>query len=341
MKAINLTNKMPGGERTKLSEVLPLTTPYVVQVFPIYACNFKCNYCIFQLPKEKRRFISNKLKLSLALWKTCVDDMLEFPDKIKVIRFVGIGEPLLHSDIIDMIAYTTNKNVANTIELLTNGSLLTKERADELIFSGLNRLVISIQGTSREKYEQTCEAINFNFEKFIAQIKYFYENKKDTHVYIKIVDSALNGKEDEENFYKIFGDICDSIAVEYTVPIHDGVNFKTIVKNKKITQFGNTIKEIKVCPQPFFHMQINPDGCVVPCYSFEYPSILGNIFHESIKSIWNNKSFSNFRRRMLEGRSTVCEICKNCNIIKYRVSDEDIIDEDCKNRLINLYASRN
>jgi sulfatase maturation enzyme AslB (radical SAM superfamily) len=58
MKAKDISGQAPGGKRTMLAEVLPLDTPFVVQFFPIYACNFKCGYCIFSVPKPKRHFIS-------------------------------------------------------------------------------------------------------------------------------------------------------------------------------------------------------------------------------------------------------------------------------------------
>ncbi len=69
MDAKNLSGQAPGGKRTRLAEVLPLDTPYVVQIFPVYACNFKCNYCIFSIEKEKRGFISDKITMSFDLFR--------------------------------------------------------------------------------------------------------------------------------------------------------------------------------------------------------------------------------------------------------------------------------
>ncbi|MFH1472025.1 MAG: radical SAM protein [Nanoarchaeota archaeon] len=150
MKAKDLSGQAPGGQRTKLADVLPLNTPFVVQIFPIYACNFKCKYCIFPLDISKRGFISDKVIMDFELFKKCMDDFTKFPDKLKVLRFVGIGEPLLHKNIVDMIKYAVSKKVADKVELLTNGSLLTPELSDALISAGLSRLVVSLQGTSKE-----------------------------------------------------------------------------------------------------------------------------------------------------------------------------------------------
>lgn len=329
MKAKNISGQAPGGKRTKLAAVLPLDTPFVVQIFPVYACNFKCSYCIFSIDKTKRGFISDKSVMDFDLYKRCINDMAGFPDKIKVLRFVGIGEPLLHKNIVGMIEYAAKENVANTIEILTNASLLTREMSDSLVAAGLNRLVVSIQGTTKEKYKAVCGA-DINLDEFIENLRYFFDNKGDVQVYIKIVDSALDGKDDEKMFYNIFGDICDTMAIEHTVPIHAGIDFEKVLKDKAIsvTQFGLPVSEVKICPQPFFTMQINPDGKVVPCFSFEYPIIIGDCNKESVDEIWKGRQFQKFRRKMLDGANNVSEVCKDCSIIKYRLFPEDDLSSD-------------
>lgn len=337
MKAKNISGQAPGGKRIKLAEALPLDTPFVVQIFPVYACNFKCNYCIFSVDKAKRGFISDKIIMDFDLYKKCIDDIALFPNKVKVLRFVGIGEPLLHKNIVEMIEYAVSKNVANTVEMLTNASLLTPKFSDSLISAGLSRLVVSLQGTTKEKYQKICAA-NIDFKNLIENLKYFFKNKGKTEVYIKIIDCSLDNEDDERIFYKIFGDICDTMAIEHAVPIHSGVDFENVLKDKDmlVTQFGLPVSEVKICPQPFFTLQINPDGKVVPCYSFEYPSIMGDCNRQSVCEIWNSKQFQRFRRRMLDGAKNICAVCSNCNIIKYRLFPEDVLNNDAE-RLKKFY----
>lgn len=321
MTAKNISGSAPGGIRTKLIEVLPLSTPYVIQIFPVYACNFKCNYCIFSTPKHNHGFISNETFLDLNLYKKFIDDLTEFPSKLKVLRFVGIGEPLLHKNIVEMISYASQKNIANTIEILTNASLLTPSLTDSLISAGLNRIVISIQGTSAEKYLSTSN-IHINFNNFISNIKYFYDHKHNCQIYIKIVDTALSDLSDKQKFYSIFSNICDTISIEHTVPIHPSI---TNIKSS-VTQFGLPIFDIQICPQPFFTMQLNPDGNIVPCYSWDYPTIIGNCSTQSIFSIWNSPELAHFRLKHIYGYKP--PTCKTCNIAKYRIFPEDILDND-------------
>jgi radical SAM protein with 4Fe4S-binding SPASM domain len=329
MKAKDISGQAPGGKRTVLAEILPLDTPLVVQFFPIYACNFKCSYCIFSIPLNRRHFISDNVVMDFNLFKKCIDDIALFPNRIKVLRFVGIGEPLLHKEISGMVRYAIEKGVANTVEILTNGSLLSPKLSDSLISAGLSRLVVSLQGTGEATYKEICGA-NIDFEQFVANLKYFYENKIDTQMYLKIVDCGLKNKEDEQIFYKIFGNICDTIAIEHAVPIHSGVSYGTILNKKgcDVTQFGLPVTEVEICPQSFFTLQINPDGKVVPCYSFEYPMIMGDCNKETVVEIWNGIKFQNFRRKTLDGSKTASETCAKCNIIKYRLFPEDVLNQD-------------
>lgn len=326
MRAALITNQAPGGKRNRLEDNLPLSTPYVVQIFPVYACNFKCNYCHFSIDKEKRKFVTEKIFLDLDLYKKCVDDMCSFPEKIRTFRFVGMGEPLLHKELPEMIAYVKEKQIANRVELITNGSLLTKERSDALIKAGLDRMVISIQGTTAEKYEEVSH-IKLDYDGLIEGIKYFYDNKQDTHIYIKVVDVALDGETDRQNFLDLFGDVCDSIGIETAIPLYPDVAFnEVLLQQKKVTQYGTELQRTDICPQPFYFMQINPDGKVVGCHSISpYPEIFGDSTTQSVCDIWNGNRFNQFRRRMLDGKEEVCECCKECTLMEYRTFEEDRI----------------
>jgi radical SAM protein with 4Fe4S-binding SPASM domain len=309
----------------------------VVQIFPVYACNFKCGYCIFSVDKAERGFISDKNLMDFELYEKCVNDMAHFPQQIKVLRFVGIGEPLLHKRIVDMVASTVDRKVSQKTEIVTNGVLLEKLMVDGLVAAGLSRLVISIQGTSQEKYTEVAGA-KVDFDKFMANLAYLHANKGEMHVYIKIIDTALKDEQDKALFFEKFGPFCDSIAVENTVPIHKTIDFTRILGDKegRLTQFGLPVQSVAICPQPFFHMQINPDGKVVPCYSWDYPAILGDCNKESVTDIWNGNAFRDFRRAMLDGVSKASPLCVDCNIIKYRWFPEDDLSADAE-RLKTAY----
>lgn len=73
-------------------------------------------------------------------------------------------------------------------------------------------------------------------------------------------------------------------------------------------------------------MQINPDGNVVPCCSFSYPIVVGDVTKESFVDIWNSSKFKAFRRGMLDGINNASSVCSKCKQYKYGIYEEDVLD---------------
>jgi radical SAM protein with 4Fe4S-binding SPASM domain len=335
MNAINLTNKNPGGKREKLINKLPLDTPYVIQWFVNFSCNFRCIFCSFEEMKKNNYFNYKSNIMDFDLYKKCVDDATKFNDPIRTWRIVGIGEPTLWKHLSEAIKYTKKKKVAKTIELITNGSLLKKELANKLIDAGLDRLVISVQGLSSEDYKKISK-VNLNFQEFINNIRYFYENRKQCHVYIKIADIMLKNQQDKDWFYTIFGDICDSIAIEKIVNLHS-TKFNDSISSKNVTQFGGDIKEnINICPLPFYFIEVRINGDVMICYNFEEAYVVGNIKDESIVNIWNGKRFNEVRYDMIKNTKNINKVCKRCTMISHRYHIEDDLD-NYREKLLRIY----
>ena len=336
MRAIDITGQPPGGNRIPIAQLVPLDTPLVIQIFPIYSCNFTCKYCTLSIPKDNRGFISDEILMRTTLFEDCIDDCSLFPQQVKVLRFVGMGEPLLHKQLSEMIRYAADSHKFERIEILTNASLLTNKLAHQLSDSGLTTLLISIQGTSAEKYWEISK-VKIDFQHFIDNIRYFYELDK-VKVHIKIADCALDGEEDKARFLELFGNICDTIAVETIGAIHEGVEYNTELNNKTINtnQYGVECTSLNICSQPFHFMQINPDGKVVPCYSIEYPDIMGDARIESLYDIWNGEKYRQFRLQMLYGIDKANPTCCHCNIFKHRAYKGDDLSTEV-DRLREIY----
>jgi MoaA/NifB/PqqE/SkfB family radical SAM enzyme len=321
-----ITRITPSGKRTVLGTVLPLDTPFLVQMFPVYACNFQCGYCLHSLPREQHGYIADKPFMDMDLYRQCIDEMQHFKNRLKMLRFAGIGEPLLHKHIADMVAFAKTKNVAESVEIVTNGALLTDKLSLELIQAGLDKLRISVQGISAEKYKVVSH-VTIDMDEFINKLRFFYQNRGNTKIYIKIIDCALSDKNEELQFFKMFEAVCDSIAIEHLTPTVKGIDYTNLSGGKAlaVTQSGNPLIETSICPQPFYMMQINPDGAVVPCCSMAYPVV----FRERnmmIPEIWNSESFLEFRRQLLNGTESVGGVCASCSLYKYGLFPEDRLE---------------
>lgn len=318
----------PGGKRVYLKEILPLEMPMMLQIFPVYGCNFKCEFCIHGLEREKHGYISDKILMDMSLYQKLVRDIKKSGKRLKMLRFAAIGEPLLHPKIADMIYIAKESGIADSVDIVTNGALLTPKLSDALISAGLSRLRISVEGLSAEDYQKHCKG-KIDFEKFIDNIAYFYHSKTQTEVYIKIIDYMVKEETAREKFYTIFEPICDSIAIEHLTPTVQEIDYDIISDGMKLEkgQNGEELLDARVCPQGFYMMQVNPDGNVVPCCSMKYPAVMGNVYQESVQEIWQGEKFNQFRRCALVSRKCAGTVCEECTLYKYDLHVEDIIDE--------------
>lgn len=330
-------NATPGGAREPLRDVLPLDMPYMIQIFPAYACNFQCGFCLHALDRKQHGYISDVPFMSMELYRKCIDDMKRFPRKLKMLRFAAIGEPLLHKNIAEMIAYAKQAQIAQSVDIVTNATLLTQELSDRLIASELDRLRISVEGLSAEDYAKNARA-KLDFDQFVAQIRYFYEHSGHTHVYIKIIDYMVQTPERRKQFFDLFGPICHSIAIEHLTPTIEEIDYDRLSGGMETDkpQNGEVLLDAEVCPQGFYMMQINPDGKVVPCCSMKYPAILGDVNQTTVPEIWTGTTFNRFRRGMLESRARLSPVCRDCKLYLYDLHPEDVLD-GARDTLTELY----
>ncbi len=319
---------MKAQNRTPLHEVLPLPAPYLVQIFPSYSCNFKCSFCLYALPKKEHGYISDKTLMDFELYKGVIDDMAAAGWRLKMLRFAAIGEPLLHPQIADMVAYAVEKQIADTVDIVTNASLLTQALSDKLIAAGLSNLRVSLEGLSAKDYKANC-GVELDFEQLKANLRYYYEHCGNSRVYVKIIDYMLhNDAAREKMFYDSFEPISHSIAVEHLTPTIEGIDYDKIAEGAELslTQDGNTLRNVSICPQPFYMIQLNPDGNLVPCCSMRYPAVFENVTETGIVRAWNSDLQNKFRINMLGGVKTVSEVCAKCSLYQYGIHDSDIID---------------
>lgn len=315
-----------GMERVKLSEQVPLNTPFTVFVFPTTFCNFKCKYCAHSLTDEdmKKHYNFIPENMSLDIYNEIIKQLRAFPSKLKVLSLTGQGEPLINKNIAEMIEIAKKADVAERIEIITNASLLTPEVSRKLIDAGLDTIRISLQGLSNLKYKEICK-YDFNFDKLIENIKYFYINKKQCNVFVKVMDVALRDGEDEK-FYDIFSNISDRMFIEQCRPVYDGVEFTKGLKSIA-DRYGREHKKREVCPLPFFMLGIFPNGDVEPCDTIYKPVVIGNVNKETLMEIWNGDKLREFQILQLKKERSCNSKCSVCCAPDDVSHPEDILDD--------------
>lgn len=127
--------------------------PRHVQFEVTGACNLRCRMCLVRYQPP-----INKVEGSLPfeLFRRVVDSL---PD-LKKVTLQGLGEPLLAPDLFRMVEYAAPRGIRMGFN--TNGTLLTRVRAERLVRGGLDWLHVSLDGATAETYEGVRDGATFD-----------------------------------------------------------------------------------------------------------------------------------------------------------------------------------
>ena len=338
VNALRIEGQAVNGKRLPLGASVPLQTPYAITVFPIYACNFRCSYCVHSLREDEHPKVCTEKVMDFSLYQKFIDDLAEFPVPLKVLHFAGLGEPLLHPRIADMVRYAKEKNVAQTVDIVSNGALLKDGLEDDLVRAGLDKIRISLQGLTSRMYKDMSD-VEIDFPAFRERLRDLYKKRGDMKIYIKIMDVSLK-EYSAEAFYEAFQEMADAVAVEHLCPLVDEISYEENFEEEEFiyTMNGNRVRNAKVCPQPFYSLQVNPDSDLLPCCTIEKPIVIGNCKKDSVLDIWNGETLQTFRKMQLEKKKDKNPVCRKCMQYKYGMFPEDYLDDDAEQILLRCFG---
>jgi len=169
----------------------------------------------------KDKYGLDRQHMPMETFHKVVAQMGEFPQRFRLLSLTGQGEPLMNKHIPDMVSIAKAADVAERIEIISNGRLLTRKMADRLIEAGLDTLRISLQGLTTQKYKD-IGGVNVGVDE-LRNIRYFHEHSEKTELFVKIMDVSLDPGE-ETLFYDKFRDCSDRMYVERMLPAYAGWN---------------------------------------------------------------------------------------------------------------------
>ena len=299
--------KRTRDNRVPLSSALPLSTPFVINVDPSSACDFKCKYCF-----QSKGDMPTKGTMQWSTYKRVIKQMGEFDKPIKTLRLYAFGEPLLNPNFAKMVQHAKENGVCDDVDTTTNASRLTPELSRCLINAGLDRINISIVGVNSDQYKEFSD-VSLDFDKLVENIAYLYSIKKQCTVFIKINGDVISSK-DKLRFRGIFELISDGIAIEHVMSCWDGIE---VEKNKHFSVYGGSLTKVEVCPYIFYSMCVNFDGVVSACFlDWNRKLVIGNTNKNTLKEIWDGPAMLSYRRDMLLKKRHLIPVCKDCDQLR-------------------------
>jgi radical SAM protein with 4Fe4S-binding SPASM domain len=288
--------------------------PISMAIEPTTACNLRCPEC----PSGLRSFTRPTGKLEIDHFTNIID---EVSDHLMYLTFYFQGEPYLNPEFLKMVRIASSRNIYTTTS--TNAHFLDEVNARKTVESGLNRLIISIDGASQETYESYRR--EGELDKVLeGTSKIIHWKKQLRKSSLKVIWQFLVVKQNEHEIASI-----KNLAKEYGV---DKVAFKTaqlydyengndlmpsIRKYSRYLENGDGTFSIKnkledKCWKMWNSCVITWDGQVIPCcFDKDASHSFGNVNEKKFSEIWYSDLYQNFRNSLLTSRSEI-EICKNC-----------------------------
>lgn len=320
--------------RTKLETVIPLQTPFIINVDPADSCNFECSFCPTgdrQLMKDIGRPFKT---MDFDVYKKIIDDIKEFSEPLKVLRLYKDGEPMLNPHFAEMIRYAKESGNILKVDTTTNASLLNPKRNLEIIDAGLDRINISVEGVNAEQYKKFSN-YKIDFDKFVENVKHFYEHKKQCEVVVKINGDTLS-EDDKKLFIETFKDIADGVYIEHIMScwpefeLRDGLEV-----NQDHGIYGQEIKEVSVCPYVFYSFSLNSDGQASLCFlDWSRKLLIGDVRVQSVKDIWLGDKMREYQKMFLRHDRKNHPVCGNCGQMTHGMPDDiDAFADDILKKL--------
>jgi radical SAM protein with 4Fe4S-binding SPASM domain len=289
--------------------------PFTLSIEPTTACNLACPEC----PSGLKEFSRPTGKLNLELHEKMLQQVHK---SVFYINYYFQGEPFLNPKFLSFIRQAKQYNIYTATS--TNAHFIDQKKAEEIVQSGLDRLIISIDGLTQETYQNY--RVNGKLEKVIAASNFLIKAKKKAKsntpfLIFQFLAVAPNEHEIPEIYQlgKSLG--IDEVRIK-TAQLYDYQNGNPLMpKNEKYARYkqqkdGSYKLKYKTgnhCWRMWSGSVLTWDGKVVPCcFDKDAQHILGSLETASFQEIWKNTNYRAMRGAILTKRNEI-DFCKNCS----------------------------
>jgi radical SAM protein with 4Fe4S-binding SPASM domain len=298
-----------------LTKPFLLGKPFSLSIEPTTACNLACPEC----PSGLKQFTRPTGKIDMELHEKI---LTQVHPHVFYINYYFQGEPFLHPQFLDLIKSAKKYGIYTATS--TNAHFIDEDKAKEIVQSGLDRLIISIDGLTQATYENY--RVNGQLSKVIEATKLLIKAKSELrsstpHLIFQFL--VVNPNEHEVpavfNLGKELG--IDEVRIK-TAQLYDyKFGNRLMPENESYSRYkrgkdGTYQLKYKTgnhCWRMWSGSVITWDGGVVPCcFDKDAKHLLGSVSSDKFGTVWKSESYRNFRKNVLSARNEI-DICKNCS----------------------------
>ncbi|HET6766347.1 MAG TPA: radical SAM/SPASM domain-containing protein [Chitinophagaceae bacterium] len=290
--------------------------PVSISFEPTTSCNLRCPEC----PSGLRAFTRPTGMLKKNFFRDTIDQLHK---ELLYLVFYFQGEPYLNPDFLEMVKYASSKKIYTATS--TNAHYLNDDNAKKTIESGLDRLIISIDGTTQDVYEQY--RVGGSLDKVLEGTRNIVRWKKEFQSKTPFIVFQFLVVKPNEHQIEAVKELGKEIGVDAvwfkTAQVYDYEkdpnklipSLDKYSRYKKSASGGYTFKGklANHCWRLWHDPVITWDGLVAPCcFDKDAQHRLGDLKQKSFKEIWKNGEYKKFRTAILHGRKNI-DICANCS----------------------------
>lgn len=289
--------------------------PMAVSIEPTTACNLRCPQC----PSGLRKFTRPTGNLKSTLNQEILNKLGK---QLQHINYYFQGEPFINPEFLELVKEARKRNIY--VVTSTNAHFISEKIAEEICNSGINEVIISIDGTTQETYEKY--RIEGQLQKVIEGTKILVTAKnklksKSPIITFQFLVTKYNEHQIPE-IQKIKSDLGVDRLTLKTIQVYDFENGNDLIptndkysryKKSHLANFELKNKFKNSCWRTWSSAVITWDGSVVPCcFDKDAEHSFGKIQELGLNEVWKGNVRKAFYAKILKDRKSI-EICKNCS----------------------------
>jgi len=286
-----------------------------ISIEPTTACNLGCPEC----PSGLKQFTRPTGNLRTDFNTQLLD---AFGKNLMYINYYFQGEPFINPSFLDMVRQAASRNIYTATS--TNAHFLHDQLAKRTVESGLHRLIVSIDGTTQDTYEQY--RIHGDLQKVIDGTKNVLRwkktlNSKTPHVIFQFLVVKANEHQVQDVFALAAELGVDEVRLK-TAQFYDFEHGNPLMpENEQYSRYRKQKngtwklknKMYNHCWRMWQGCVITWDGKVVPCcFDKDAQHQLGDLANADFNSIWKSEPYMQFRKSVLTARNEI-DLCTNCS----------------------------
>jgi radical SAM protein with 4Fe4S-binding SPASM domain len=341
----------PSVERV-MFEIGYIELPVLSEVALTWRCNIKCRFCYASCTcTSETDEESGKMELRTDEVKRLLD-IIRHEAEVPSVSFTG-GEPVLRKDLAELIAHAAH-SLKMRVNLITNGTLISRKTAKKLKAAGLASAQVSIESPDPDVHDRIV-GVNNAFHASLDGLQALRDAGVAVHPHATLCRLNHHTLPEMARFAKSLG--VDRFSLNMIIPAGRGLDEDLAVKYTEVQDIVLKIKSeaeaegirfmwYSPTPMCLFNpvshqlgnkgcsaceglLSVDPYGRLLPCSSWKEP--LGSLLEQGFEPLWFGERGTFLRaKRSAHPECAGCEhfaVCHGACPLYFKVHGYSELDE--------------